>query len=130
MIRRPPRSTQSRSSAASDVYKRQIQDRTDSLQIGAPAVRDDSLERPLSGSRVIYKDTEQVNICIGSRGLRRGHPDRFALAVLDNILGGSMSSRLFQTIREEQGLAYSIYSYTGMMPVSYTHLTLPTIYSV
>ncbi|MCJ7745116.1 MAG: insulinase family protein [Actinobacteria bacterium] len=92
-----------------------IQDRTDSLQIGAPAVRDDSLERPLSGSRVIYKDTEQVNICIGSRGLHRGHPDRFALAVLDNILGGSMSSRLFQTIREERGLAYSIYSYTGMM---------------
>ena len=92
-----------------------IRNRTRSLQTGAPAVRNDSLEKPLSGSMVIYKETEQANICIGSRGLPRGHPDRFALALLDNILGGSMSSRLFQTIREEQGLAYSIYSYTGMM---------------
>jgi predicted Zn-dependent peptidase len=92
-----------------------IRVRTDLLPIGTPVTRDDSLEKPLAGSRVIYKDTEQANICIGSRGLRRGHPDRFALAVLDNVLGGSMSSRLFQKIREERGLAYSIYSYTGMM---------------
>jgi predicted Zn-dependent peptidase len=88
---------------------------TDSLSDGTPVIRDDSLEKPLAGSCVIHKDTEQANICIGSRGLRRGHPDRFALAVLDNVLGGSMSSRLFQKIREERGLAYSIYSYTGMM---------------
>jgi predicted Zn-dependent peptidase len=92
-----------------------INARTGSITAGTSAVRDDSLEKPLSRSLVFYKDTEQANICVGSRGLNRGHPDRFALAVLDNILGGSMSSRLFQKIREEQGLAYSIYSYTGMM---------------
>lgn len=92
-----------------------IQARTDSIPVGSPAVRDDSLEKPLSASRIFSKDTEQAHICIGSRGLPRGHTDRFALAVMDNVLGGSMSSRLFQKIREELGLAYSIYSYTGMM---------------
>jgi predicted Zn-dependent peptidase len=57
------------------------------------------------------KDIEQVHVCVGVPGLPQAHPDRYALAVLDTALGGGMSSRLFQEIREERGLAYSVTSY-------------------
>ena len=68
-----------------------------------------------AGTKLIRrKDTEQAHITIGTDGLEKNHPDRFALAVIDNILGGSMSSRLFQKIREERGLVYSIYSYSSL----------------
>ena len=63
---------------------------------------------------VVTKDTEQAHICWGVPGLHAQHPDRFALGVMDAILGGGMSSRLFQEIREKRGLAYSVYSYTSM----------------
>lgn len=61
----------------------------------------------------IHKDTEQVHLCVGAPGLRRGHPDRFALMLLDAVLGGGMSSRLFQELRETRGLVYATYSYTA-----------------
>ena len=64
---------------------------------------------------IVNKKTEQAHLSIGSHGLPAGHEDRFALAVADNILGGSMSSRLFQIIREEKGLAYSVYSFNTML---------------
>jgi len=54
---------------------------------------------------------EQAHVVLGMRGLRRDDPDRYALAVLDQVLGGGMSSRLFQEVREKRGLAYSVYSY-------------------
>jgi predicted Zn-dependent peptidase len=57
------------------------------------------------------RDLEQVHICLGTRALPQSHPNRFTSYLLNAILGGSMSSRLFQCIREELGLAYSIYSY-------------------
>lgn len=57
------------------------------------------------------KETEQGHLCLGYPGLSMQHPDIFNLAVLNNVIGSSMSSRLFQEIREERGLAYSIYSY-------------------
>ena len=60
---------------------------------------------------VVEKDLEQVHICLGTRALPQNHPQRFEAYVLNAILGSSMSSRLFQEIREERGLAYSIYSY-------------------
>lgn len=60
---------------------------------------------------VVEKDLEQVHICLGTRSLPQNHPNRFASYLLNAILGGSMSSRLFQIVREERGLAYSIYSY-------------------
>ena len=59
------------------------------------------LERPL----------EQTHVVLGTRALRRDDPDRYALAVLDQVLGGGMSSRLFQEVRERRGLAYSVFSY-------------------
>ncbi|MDZ5473429.1 pitrilysin family protein [Bacillus sp. 31A1R] len=57
------------------------------------------------------KETEQAHLCIGYEGLQVGHEDVYSLIVLNNILGGSMSSRLFQDVREQRGLAYSVYSY-------------------
>ncbi|WP_078547035.1 M16 family metallopeptidase [Litchfieldia alkalitelluris] len=57
------------------------------------------------------KDTEQAHLCIGYNGLQIGDKDIYNLIVLNNILGGSMSSRLFQEVREQRGLAYSVFSY-------------------
>lgn len=59
----------------------------------------------------IPKDTEQVHTCLMLPGIESGVEEYYALAVLSNILGGSMSSRLFQKVREERGLAYSVYCY-------------------
>ncbi len=74
---------------------------------------------------VFNKPTEQCHICIGVQGLHARHEDRFALSILDNILGGGMSSRLFQEIREKKGLTYSIYSYNSL----YTETGLFAIYA-
>lgn len=57
------------------------------------------------------KDTEQVHLCVGVPGFHRQHQDRYPLLVLNNILGGSSSSRLFQELREERGLVYSTGAY-------------------
>ncbi len=59
------------------------------------------------------KETEQYHLCLGASGIARGDERRFALRVLDTILGGSTSSRLFQEVREKRGLAYSVYSYAS-----------------
>jgi predicted Zn-dependent peptidase len=59
------------------------------------------------------KTTEQYHLCVGGPGIPRGDERRFALRVLDTILGGSTSSRLFQEVREKRGLAYAVYSYSG-----------------
>jgi predicted Zn-dependent peptidase len=57
------------------------------------------------------RETEQAHVVLGSSGIGRMDDRRFALGVLNNVLGGGMSSRLFQEIREKRGLAYSVYSY-------------------
>lgn len=66
-----------------------------------------------AGRRIKFadRDTEQAHICIGMPGFGANDDRRFALLVLSNALGGCMSSRLFQRIREERGLAYSTYTY-------------------
>lgn len=63
--------------------------------------------------RTKVKDIEQSHLCLGTRALSFGHEDVYALTILNNIMGGSMSSRLFQHIREEKGMAYTVYSYTS-----------------
>jgi predicted Zn-dependent peptidase len=60
---------------------------------------------------VNYRKLEQVHICLGTKGLRIGDPRRYAFSLLNTILGGNMSSRLFQEIREKRGLAYAVYSF-------------------
>ncbi|HEX5774142.1 MAG TPA: insulinase family protein, partial [Geomobilimonas sp.] len=69
--------------------------------------------QPVYGKKVelIHRELEQVHICLGSRGPAQNHPQRFSAFILNTILGGSMSSRLFQEVREKLGLVYSIYSY-------------------
>jgi len=62
------------------------------------------------GLQVHEKDLEQAHLCLGLRGIAVEHKDRYAAALLNAILGGNVSSRLFQEIREKRGLAYSIYS--------------------
>lgn len=84
------------------------------LPAGEPADRSSVMAEPVTGKLITRKDTEQAHIVIAGKGLRRKHPDRFALSVMDNILGGSMSSRLFQRVREQLGLVYSIYSYNAL----------------
>jgi len=63
------------------------------------------------GTYLLTKPLEQIHFCLGCKALPQTHDDRFALQILNTILGASMSSRLFQSVREERGLAYSIYSY-------------------
>lgn len=81
---------------------------------GRSSPRRNAMPEPRQGRIIHRKDTEQAHITLGAKGLPRGHEDRFALSVLDNILGGTMSSRLFQRVREQMGLAYSIYSFCGL----------------
>lgn len=57
------------------------------------------------------RESEQVNLFLGSHGLRAGDPRRFAFGIMNSVLGGGMSSRLFQEIREKRGLAYTAYSF-------------------
>ncbi|MGH9059602.1 MAG: M16 family metallopeptidase, partial [Acidimicrobiales bacterium] len=70
---------------------------------------------PSAGDRrrrfVVERDTEQAHLIVGVPGPARDDDDRHALTVIDHVLGGGMSSRLFQTIREERGLAYTVYSF-------------------
>ncbi|SMX80332.1 Predicted Zn-dependent peptidase [Brevibacterium sp. 239c] len=61
-----------------------------------------------SGRSQTVKDTEQLGILLGCEGLEEGHPDRFIYSVLLTMLGGGMSSRLFQSVREDHGLAYAV----------------------
>ena len=70
-----------------------------------------------------HRVTEQAHVVLSMRSIARDDPDRYALSVLNQILGGGMSSRLFQEIRERRGLAYSVYAYraayetTGSMSI-------------
>lgn len=64
--------------------------------------------------RFLTKDTEQVHVCLGAPGIARDDDRRYALRILDAILGGTSSSRLFQEVREKRGLAYSVYSFQSL----------------
>lgn len=85
------------------------------------------LEIPQPGATfidLVPKEVEQVQICLGVPGISYHSEERFTQSVMNSILGGGMSSRLFQSLREERGLAYSVYSY----PSSYKDSGLYTIY--
>jgi predicted Zn-dependent peptidase len=83
---------------------------------GAPARAGTRVRRPLAqlpgpGLRFQRKETEQYHLCLGAIGISRSDRRRFAASLLDSILGGSASSRLFQEIREKRGMAYAVYSF-------------------
>jgi predicted Zn-dependent peptidase len=69
---------------------------------------------PSGRTEIRRRKTEQAHIVLGTNGLSRSDPDRFALGIVNVALGGGMSSRLFQEVRERRGLAYSVYSYHTM----------------
>jgi predicted Zn-dependent peptidase len=71
--------------------------------------------RPAGAVRVLRRPTEQAHLVLGMPGLSRSDPDRWALSVLNHVVGGGMSSRLFQEVREKRGLAYSVYSYRSAL---------------
>jgi predicted Zn-dependent peptidase len=83
------------------------------LPVGTRAPRE--LRTPASARAVsvVTKETEQAHICWGTLSLTSKDPDRFAMDVLNAVLGGSMASRLFQEIREKRGLAYAVHSYNS-----------------
>jgi predicted Zn-dependent peptidase len=73
----------------------------------------DDVPRVAPATVVQAKETEQAHVVLGGRGMHRHDDRRFTLGVLNQVLGGGMSSRLFQEIREKRGLAYSVYSYAS-----------------
>lgn len=79
----------------------------------AQTARERELETPVGRANFVcrQKETEQVHLCLGTQGLALDHERIYQLQVLNTILGGGISSRLFQRIREDRGLVYSIYSY-------------------
>jgi predicted Zn-dependent peptidase len=87
---------------------------------GAPSVHPTSPASPMQSDpvferrvRFLRKDTEQYHVCFGGRGISRHDERRFALRVLEGVLGGTSSSRLFQEVRERRGLAYSVFSFSS-----------------
>ena len=76
------------------------------------------------GNYRVFRDLEQVHVCLGTKGPAAGDKERYTATLLQLVLGGNMSSRLFQVVREELGLAYNIYSFlsffsdTGLLGVS------------
>jgi predicted Zn-dependent peptidase len=80
----------------------------------APAA--DALAAPVFERRVSFleKDTEQFHVCVGGEGIARDDERRFALRVLEGVLGGTSSSRLFQEVRERRGLAYSVFCFSNL----------------
>jgi predicted Zn-dependent peptidase len=65
-------------------------------------------------TRFLQKDTEQYHVCVGGAGIARADERRFALRVLEGVLGGTSSSRLFQEVRERRGLAYSVFTFSNL----------------
>jgi predicted Zn-dependent peptidase len=80
---------------------------------GGARVRPPLVKIPPPGVRFQRKNTEQYHVCVGAPGISRSDRRRFAASLLDSILGGSASSRLFQEIREKRGMAYAVYTFAA-----------------
>jgi predicted Zn-dependent peptidase len=78
-----------------------------------PAARALLVAPPRPSLRFLRKQTEQYHVCLGAPGIARSDRRRFTASILDSVLGGSASSRLFQEIREKRGLAYSVYTFSS-----------------
>ena len=103
--------------AAGNLGHDQVVDRISTHPAALRSVPEVDLGRSLDGlaparpRAILTKPAEQVHMVIGTRSISRADPDRYPLTVLNQALGGGMSSRLFQEVRERRGLAYSVYSY-------------------
>src|SRR6187401_2669059 len=106
----------------------QVRDLVERTFASVPTVGDGTGTAPpdvSAGLAYRQKDIEQSHLCMGTPAYHQAHEDRHALYVLNTILGGSMSSRLFQHIREDRGLAYSVFSTL----TSYSDAGMVTIYA-
>jgi predicted Zn-dependent peptidase len=83
--------------------------------VGNAPPADEGQSAPSPSPKICFhaKETEQYHLALGGPGIARGDERRFAMRILDTILGGSTSSRLFQEVREKRGLAYAVFSYTS-----------------
>jgi hypothetical protein len=91
---------------------RAVRDLVEASFGGCPTAGSDDEVPPRGAATILCanKDLEQSHVCLGTSGYAQHHEDRYAAYVLNTILGGSMSSRLFQNVREKRGLAYSVFS--------------------
>lgn len=94
-----------------DEFETMVEDKLSGLPGGEPFERNADPGTPESRFFYKFKETEQYHVSMGSRGIPASSDDRYAMAALNNVLGGGMSSRLFQEVREKRGLAYAVYSY-------------------
>jgi predicted Zn-dependent peptidase len=88
-----------------------VEEKLSDLPQGEPFVREATPRAPESRFFYKHKQTEQYHVSMGSLGIPAKSEDRYAMAALNSVLGGGMSSRLFQEVREKRGLAYAVYSY-------------------
>jgi len=88
-----------------------VEEKFSGLPEGEPFIREANPRPPESRFYYRHKETEQYHVSLGSLGIPARSEDRYAMAALNNVLGGGMSSRLFQEVREKRGLAYAVYSY-------------------
>jgi len=104
--------------AAGNIDHDQIVAWAGSAMAKAPAGRALTAPTPPAGAGTRQsfrqKDTEQYHVCLGGPGLARDDERRFALRVLDSLAGGTSSSRLFQAVREQRGLAYSVFTFQSL----------------
>ncbi len=94
-----------------DEFERMVEEKLSKLPEGEPFERQADPGTPESRFFYKFKETEQYHVSMGSLGIPAGSEDRYAMAALNNVLGGGMSSRLFQEVREKRGLAYAVFSY-------------------
>ena len=100
--------------AAGNLKHQEVVDRIGATFGQMPAAgktKDRSKPHSICTTSIWKRELEQVHFCLGAKGLQYNHSLRFGSYILNTILGGGMSSRLFQEIRENRGLAYSVYSY-------------------
>jgi predicted Zn-dependent peptidase len=91
--------------------ERMVEEKLSGLPEGEPFLREAKPTSPESRIFFKFKETEQYHVSLGSLGIPAKSEDRYAMAALNNVLGGGMSSRLFQEVREKRGLAYAVFSY-------------------
>ena len=94
-----------------DHLERAVGEKFSGLPEGEPFVREARPTPPESRFFYKFKETEQYHVSMGALGIPASSEDRYGMAALNNVLGGGMSSRLFQEVREKRGLAYAVYSY-------------------
>jgi predicted Zn-dependent peptidase len=100
-------------SAAGNVDHARVRELVEAAFAALPTTRasyDDTVPRVVPQVLVRAKELEQSHVCLGTTSYQQNHPDRYVSYIMNTVLGGSMSSRLFQNVREKRGLAYAVFS--------------------